>query len=401
MLFALQKVHFKTTSLTEPAVNGNRSLVHLYQFLHQRKTDAGACLIENILVHQVLKAYKERLTFIFGNTNPLILYADRHRALIFTDKDGDHFPIRSIFKRIGQKVKHNLFKLIGIHPKIQSLFLCLEKEIDVVFFRHRLKIIHNLADKGNDIQLLYLHLHLLVLNLTKVQNLIDQTKHTVGIPFEHYQLFPCISRQFIVLQNLFHRTCNQCQRSTEFMGYIRKEAQLDIRNLLFYRHLMLQPINGKQDINRNKNNQQHKADIQHIRQRRLPERRENRNVQDALIVHPHPVTIGRTDTEYIISLRKVSISHASLPVGKSPLLLETIENVCVLYVLRIRIIECSILNGKDILIMRKHQFLCIIQIDFQYGLLSRNYIFIRYHQLRKNYRRHIATLPDRIRSEHE
>ena len=83
------------------------------------------------------------------------------------------------------------------------------------------------------------------------------------------------------------------------MGYIRKEAQLDIRNLLFYRHLMLQPINGKQDINRNKNNQQHKADIQHIRQRRLPERRENRNVQDALIVHPHPVTIGRTDTEYI------------------------------------------------------------------------------------------------------
>ena len=138
------------------------------------------------------------------------------------------------------------------------------------------------------------------------------------------------------------------------MGYIGKETQLDIRNLLLYRHLMLQPINGKQDINRNKNDQQHKTDIQHIRQRRFPERRKDCNIQDALIVHPHPVTIGRTDTEYIISLRQVSIGHASLPVGKSPLLLETIENVCVLYILRIRIIECSVLNGKDILIMRKH-----------------------------------------------
>ena len=136
MLFSLQKINFETTSFPQTAINGNRSLVHFYQFLYQRKADSGTCLIEYILIYQILKAYKERLTFVFGNTNSLILHTNRYRALIFADKNGNHFPVRRIFKGVGQKIKYNLFKLISIYPKVQSLLLRLEEEIDMMLLRH-------------------------------------------------------------------------------------------------------------------------------------------------------------------------------------------------------------------------------------------------------------------------
>ena len=54
---------------------------------------------------------------------------------------------------------------------------------------------------------------------------------------------------------------------------------------------MLQPINSKQDINGYENNNQNKKHIKHISYRRLPERRQNNNVQYTFIIHPHTITI--------------------------------------------------------------------------------------------------------------
>ena len=245
------------------------------------------------------------------------------------------------------------------------LLFRLKQEINPMLFGHSFKIIHHLAHERNDVYTLYLHLHLLVLNLTEVQYLIDKTKHTAGVPFHHHQLFTGISRQFIILQDLLYRTCYQRKRSTQLMGYIRKEAQFYIRNLLFDRHFMLQPVNGEQDINGHKNNNQNEKYIKHVCYRRFPERRQNDNIQDTFVIHPHTIAISRTDAKHILSFRKIRISHATLFIGKGPLFFKSIENISILYILRISIIECREMNGENILLMRKNQFISVVNIHFQ------------------------------------
>ena len=104
----------------------------------------------------------------------------------------------------------------------------LEQEINPMFLGHSFKIIHHLTDERYNIHPLHLHLHLLILNLAEVQNLIDKTEHPIGVPFNHHQLFAGISRQFIILQDLLHRTGYQRKRSTQLMRYVSKETQFYI-----------------------------------------------------------------------------------------------------------------------------------------------------------------------------
>ena len=97
-----------------------------------------------------------------------------------------------------------------------------------MLFGDSLEVIHHLTDERHDIHTLHLHLHLLVLNLAEVQYLIDETKHPTGVPFYHHQLLPCVGRQFIILQDLLHRTGYQRTPSTQLMRYVSKETQFYI-----------------------------------------------------------------------------------------------------------------------------------------------------------------------------
>ena len=327
MFFPFQEIHFETTALSQTAINTDSSLMHLYEFLHQREPDTRARLIEKILIHQILKTDKQRFLLVLGYTDTLILYTDGNDFFILTDKNRNHLPVRRIFKSIGKQVKHNLLQLIRIHPKIKMFLFRLKQEINPVLFGDSLEVIHHLTDERHDIHTLHLHLHLLVLNLAEVQYLIDETKHPTGVPFYHHQLLPCVGRQFIILQHLLHRSGYQRKRCTQFVGNIRKEAQLNIRDLLLYRYLMLQPIDREQDINSHKDNNQNKEYIHHIRHRGLPKRRKNHYIQRTFVLHPHPVAVGRTDTEHIFPFRKIRISHTPLLVGKRPLLFKTVQNI--------------------------------------------------------------------------
>ena len=180
------------------------------------------------------------------------------------------------------------------------------------------------------------------------------------------------------------------------MRYVSKETQFYIWNLLFDRNFMLQPINSKQDINGYENNNQNKKNIKHISYRRLPERRQNNNVQYTFIIHPHTITIRWTNTEHILSFRKIRISHTTLLVGKSPLFLKSVENISILYILRISIIECSEVNGENILFVWEHQWVGIVNIHLQQGVISGRNILISHHQFGEYDRWDIATLTNRV-----
>ena len=160
--------------------------MHFHQLFHQWKSDTRTSLIEKILIYQILKTDKQWLLFVFRDTDTLILHTDRNHLFIFPDKHRNHLAIRRIFKCIGKQIEYNLFQLIGIHPKIKMFLFGLEQEINPMFLGHSFKIFHHLTDERYNIHPLHLHLHLLILNLAEVQNLIDKTKHPIGVPFNHH-----------------------------------------------------------------------------------------------------------------------------------------------------------------------------------------------------------------------
>ena len=59
------------------------------------------------------------------------------------------------------------------------------------------------------------------------------------------------------------------------------------------------------------------------------------------------------------------------------------------------------MNGKNILVMRKHQLVCIINIHFQQRAVSGYDVLIGYRQLGEYDRRNIAAFVDRIRIENK
>ena len=78
----------------------------------------------------------------------------------------------------------------------------------------------------------------------------------------------------------------------------------------------------------------------------------------------------------IVPVSYTHLSHTTLLVGKSPLFLKSVENISILYILRISIIECSEVNGENILFVWEHQWVGIVNIHLQQGVISGRNILI-------------------------
>ena len=248
VLLAFQKLNRETTALPLFTIHTDSRFVQFHQFLNQRKTDTRTLLIKQILVQQIFKTDKKGSFLAFRNSYTLILHTNRHIMFIFMNEKRNHLTLWSILESIGKQIEDNLFQLIRIYPQFQGRHFTFEYKINMMLFGQRFKIIHDMAYKRNNIYLLYTQLHLIFLYFAEIKNLVHQAKHTVGITFYYMQLLTYIIRQSLVFQNIFHRTCNQCQRSAKFVRNICKKTKFYIRNLLFHRHFMFQTINSKQYI---------------------------------------------------------------------------------------------------------------------------------------------------------
>ena len=271
-----------------------------------------------------------------------------------------------------------------------------------MFFGHRLEVLHNLPDKRYHFHPLHLHLHLPVLYLPEIQYLVDQPQHPVGVAFHYFQLFAGIVGQRCVLQHIFHGTGNQCERSTQFVRYVGKEAKLHVRQLLFDGDFVFQPVDGEQDVDGRYHYSKQEEHIQEVGQRRLPEGRLDFYLQCTHIVRPHSVGIGRAYLERIVSFRQIGISGGALRTHIVPRLFEAFQDIGILYLGGSRIVECRVLQGKDVLPVRQYQFAHVVQTLLQHGAIRRrSYILIRNQQFGEYDRRHESTLPYRIGTEKE
>ena len=78
---------------------------------------------------QILKTDKNRFLLVLGNTDTLVLHANRNGFLVLMDKNLYHFSIRSIFESIGEQVENNLFIFIDIHPQIKFGLFRFEQKV--------------------------------------------------------------------------------------------------------------------------------------------------------------------------------------------------------------------------------------------------------------------------------
>ena len=199
------------------------------------------------------------------------------------------------------------------------------------------------------------------------------------------QLLTYIIRQSLVFQNIFHWTCNQCQRSAKFVRNICKKAKLYIRNLLFHRHFMFQTINGKQYIYSWKQNQQKSKNINCHSPSRFPKRRLNGDSQTALILYPNPITIGRFNLKYIIPFRQIGVCSGTLFIHIIPFLIKSMQTISITDIFRINHIQGCKGQSYNILLVRKYQVFCIIKrLSQQTAWYTRNHLLIGYFQRSEN-----------------
>ena len=59
MVFSLQEVYAKATAFSFLTVYMYAGMVHFHQFFHKRKSDARTVRIEQVLIEQGLKTYKQ------------------------------------------------------------------------------------------------------------------------------------------------------------------------------------------------------------------------------------------------------------------------------------------------------------------------------------------------------
>jgi len=127
-----------------------------------------------------------------------------------------------------------------------------------------------LSDQVRQGSLLQLKALFLVLNLAEIQNLIDESGHTVGIPLDNLKLTLDAIRHIFVFKHVFDGCGDQRQGCPQFVGNIRKEAQLQVRQLLFQQHLVLEPHKENQQVDDKTDHQQAQDNVEDKRPNGLP-----------------------------------------------------------------------------------------------------------------------------------
>lgn len=270
-----------------------------------------------------------------------------------------------------------------------------------MLFGYRLEVGHDFAGEGHDIDPLYMHLHLPVLNLAEVQDLVDKPQHAVRVPLHDLQLLAGVVREFGVLQDILHGAGNQGERGAQFVGDVGKEAQLHVCQLLLDRHFVLQAVNGKQDIYGCHDNHDEEKGIQEVGERSLPERGQDLDVEHARVFGPDAVSVGGTYLEDVVSFRQVGVGGGALLAYGVPVLLETLQRIGILDFGRGGIIEGGKLYREDILLVRQDQPFRVVQGLAQHGAPAGQDVLVGYQQFGKHDGGHIVALGDGVGVEAE
>ena len=138
--------------------------------------------------------------------------------------------IKGIFESVGQQITNHLVELGMVYPCHQALVGMLELVSNMALVGIVFIHIKHALGKSHHIGMLALQLHLLLVDLTHIQNLVHQVQNTLGVAFYQSQLFGILSSRMALFQ--FLEWCHdKCEWRTDVVSGINQEFHLLIVHL--------------------------------------------------------------------------------------------------------------------------------------------------------------------------
>ena len=169
--------------MSQRRINFNLAVHHLYQIVYQRKS--YSCRNRRAFASKCFKTVEQLAQLSDIDAFSLIFYPDQYIIRLHLDDKRNRFSLGSIFESIRKQIEHHLLYLIYICINLDFFLRCNKTEIYLRLMCHAYEIGVCLVAQRYDVDLLYIKLHLIVLDLTEVEQLIDELKHTFCITLGH------------------------------------------------------------------------------------------------------------------------------------------------------------------------------------------------------------------------
>ena len=220
-------------AMTIGAVMGlNSAVMHVDNHLAEVQADARTLDVQALGVASLIETVEDVLQAVL--VEPDAVVGDTEHGVLAVVGQTDHHlaVLGGVLERVGQEVGDNLVELATVYPDVKLLQTAvIEAEVEVTVLGAELVHLTDAADKGYQLRLLTMQMHLLLVNLTDIQNLVHKVEDTLRVTLDGVkrclQLL-AIGRCLFCTQGLqlLQRTHDECQRRTDVVGGIDEELHL-------------------------------------------------------------------------------------------------------------------------------------------------------------------------------
>lgn len=153
----------------------------------------------------------------------MILHFQQDSFRFTGNPDRNISPTIRIFKGIRNDIYQHLLYLIDIYVNVQFVNIGREPVMNLLLFGNTGKVVENFPYHTDQIYLTQNQFHLIVVDSSEIEYLVDNPVEPVYIPFHQSHVFLNRRIKLGVLYQFIDRSKYQCKRSTDFMGDIGKK----------------------------------------------------------------------------------------------------------------------------------------------------------------------------------
>ena len=212
----------REVSLTQWQVDGEDATLHIFTVCsldgammhlnhHLTEVQTNTCTLDMKGMRSTIEAVEEPIGIAFDAHTRINNLQNSSIPLAFCHAHLNGSTVIGVFEGIRQQVIYDLIKRTAVEPHIQLVNSGLIMEINVALLSCVVIRLQDITYILYHIRLLTLQLHLLLINLTDVQNLIHQVLNALGIMLDGLQLCLCLLIK-VTAQQFVQRTHDQCER---------------------------------------------------------------------------------------------------------------------------------------------------------------------------------------------
>ena len=239
-------VHRKTDIEFRPAVllalDPYPASVHVRYLLAERQTYSAAAHTFKRIVGSLYERFEYGLLLLFRHAYSIVLHHYREFAVTILVIHADFYPapVGGILEGIGQQVVHEGFQTHCIPPYHQAVHGMGKEHLHLSLGSHVLEVVIDLLDQIHHIQLPDFQPYLSADYPSDVQKLVHKGHHSLCVLVDHVDAVFVAVALGSALAYLVDSSEDQGKRSPELMGYVGKEPDFHIIEVLLHLDLIVQ-----------------------------------------------------------------------------------------------------------------------------------------------------------------